>query len=197
MKLTTGFFQGHIFVSVKYMQNIGNSQFHQLSCIVVGWVPLNQPGAILFKNNSIRSSRADNPVPNGSLPIRVVVQTEFILEENLSRNYHNWIFSCIESSYLLLLCFSNSQCFYLIQWINLFVQLLFWKSLYSSPIYLHSIFEISSSQNWFLNLIFEHDFWTWFLSISNLIFTACVACKKYRLVSKVVHDDPLTQWSYV
>ena len=41
------------------------------------------------------------------------------------------------------------------------------------PFYLHLIFEISSSRNWFLNLIFELDF----LSISNLIFTACVACK--------------------
>ena len=30
----------------------------------------------------------------------------------------------------------------------------------------------------FLKSIFhEIDFWTWFLSISNLMFTACVACK--------------------
>ena len=37
------------------------------------------------------------------------------------------------------------------------------------PIYLHLIFEISSSRNWFFNLIF--------FSISNLILTACAACK--------------------
>jgi hypothetical protein len=31
---------------------------------------------------------------------------------------------------------------------------------------------------WFLKyLVHEIDFWTWFLSISNLIFTDCVACK--------------------
>ena len=41
------------------------------------------------------------------------------------------------------------------------------------PIYLHLIFEISKSRNLFLNLIYELDF----LSTSNLIFTACVACK--------------------
>ena len=46
------------------------------------------------------------------------------------------------------------------------------KYMYIPPIHLHLIFEISSSENWFLNLIFEIDF----LSISNLIFTACVAC---------------------
>ena len=38
---------------------------------------------------------------------------------------------------------------------------------------MHLVFEISSSQNWFWNLILELDF----LSISNLVFTACVACK--------------------
>ena len=41
------------------------------------------------------------------------------------------------------------------------------------PIHLLLIFEISSSRNWFLNLIFELDY----LSISNLIFTACVPAK--------------------
>ena len=35
------------------------------------------------------------------------------------------------------------------------------------------IFEICIPQNWFFNLIFYLDF----LSISNLIFTACLACK--------------------
>jgi hypothetical protein len=44
---------------------------------------------------------------------------------------------------------------------------------YLNPIYLYLIFEICISRNLFLNLIFEFDF----LSISNLFFTACVACK--------------------
>ena len=41
------------------------------------------------------------------------------------------------------------------------------------PIYLYLIFKICISQNWLSNLIFYLNF----LSISNLIFTACVACK--------------------
>ena len=41
------------------------------------------------------------------------------------------------------------------------------------PIYLYLIFEMSSSRTRFLNLIFKLDF----LSISNLIFTACLGCK--------------------
>ena len=42
------------------------------------------------------------------------------------------------------------------------------------PIHLHLIFELSSSRNWFLNLIFDLDF----LSISNLIFTASVKVRQ-------------------
>ena len=41
------------------------------------------------------------------------------------------------------------------------------------PIYLYLVLEICISRNWSLNLILKLNF----LSISNLIFTACVACK--------------------